>query len=48
MDTQACTVALRVKVGGSSALNATLKFDCGADGVADIGFLVAMKSQRVV
>ena len=48
MDTQACTVALRAKVGDSSALNARLKFDCGADGVPDTGFLVAMKPQRVV
>ena len=34
MDMQACTEALRAKVGESSGLNATLKFDCGADGVA--------------
>ncbi len=34
MDLQACTEALRAKVGESSGLNATLKFDCGADGVA--------------
>jgi putative sterol carrier protein len=33
MDMQACTEALRSKVGESSGLNATLKFDCGADGV---------------
>lgn len=33
MDMQACTEALRQKVGDSSGLNATLKFDCGADGV---------------
>jgi putative sterol carrier protein len=33
MDMQACTEALRAKVGDSSGLNATLKFDCGADGV---------------
>ncbi len=32
MDMQACTEALRAKVGDSSGLNATLKFDCGADG----------------
>ena len=32
MDLQACTDALRAKVGDSSGLNATLKFDCGADG----------------
>jgi len=36
MDMQACTDALRAKVGDSSGLNATLKFDCGADGVAYI------------
>ncbi len=36
MDMQACTDALRSKVGAASGLNATLKFDCGADGVAYI------------
>jgi putative sterol carrier protein len=36
MDLQACTETLRQKVGDSSGLNATLKFDCGADGVAYI------------
>lgn len=36
MDMQACTEALRAKVGDSSGLNATLKFDCGADGVVFI------------
>ncbi len=36
MDLQACTEALRAKVGASSGLDATLKFDCGADGVAVI------------
>jgi putative sterol carrier protein len=36
MDLPACTEALRAKVGDSSGLNATLKFDCGADGVAYI------------
>ena len=36
MDMQACTEALRARVGDSSGLNATLKFDCGADGVAYI------------
>ncbi len=36
MDLQACTEALRAKVGDSSGLNATLKFDCGADGVVYI------------
>ena len=33
MDLQACTEALRAKMGAASGLNATLKFDCGADGV---------------
>ena len=33
MDLQACTEQLRTKMGDSSGLNATLKFDCGADGV---------------
>ena len=33
MDLQAATEQLRAKVGDSSGLNATLKFDCGADGV---------------
>ena len=33
MDMQAITEALRAKVGESSSLGATLKFDCGADGV---------------
>ena len=33
MDLHACTETLRDKVGDSSGLNATLKFDCGADGV---------------
>ena len=36
MDMQEITQALRTKVGDSSGLNATLKFDCGADGVAYI------------
>lgn len=36
MDMQAITEALRSKVGDSSGLNATLKFDCGADGVVVI------------
>jgi putative sterol carrier protein len=36
MDMQACTEALRSKVGADSGLNATLKFDCGADGIAYI------------
>lgn len=33
MDMQACTDSLRTKMGASSGLNATLKFDCGTDGV---------------
>lgn len=36
MDLQACTEQLRQKVGDSSGLGATLKFDCGADGVVVI------------
>ena len=36
MDMQACTETLRAKVGDSSGLGATLKFDCGADGVVVI------------
>ena len=36
MNLQDCTEHLRHKVGESSGLNATLKFDCGADGVAVI------------
>ena len=36
MNMQECTEALRAKVGDSSGLNATLKFDCGADGVVVI------------
>ena len=33
MNLQACTEAIRTKVGTDSGLAATLKFDCGADGV---------------
>ena len=33
MDIQACTEAIRTKVGADSGLAATLKFDCGSDGV---------------
>jgi len=33
MNLEACTQAIRAKVGADSGLNATLKFDCGADGV---------------
>lgn len=36
MDLQACTQTLRDRVGAESGLNATLKFDCGSDGVAVI------------
>jgi putative sterol carrier protein len=36
MDMPAITETLRAKVGDSSGLNATLKFDCGADGVVYI------------
>lgn len=32
MDLQACTEAIRQKVGADSGLAATLKFDCGSDG----------------
>lgn len=33
MDLQACTEALRTRAGDDSGLGATLKFDCGSDGV---------------
>lgn len=33
MNLQACTEAVRTKVGADSGLGATLKFDCGTDGV---------------
>jgi putative sterol carrier protein len=36
MDLQACTESLRTKVGESSGLDATLKFDCGEAGVVYI------------
>ena len=36
MDMQEITAALRAKVGESSGLNATLKFDCAEDGVVVI------------
>jgi putative sterol carrier protein len=36
MDMQACTESLRAKVGDNSGLGASLKFDCGADGVVVI------------
>ncbi|MDO9075080.1 MAG: SCP2 sterol-binding domain-containing protein [Rubrivivax sp.] len=33
MDMPTCTETLRTKVGDACGLNATLKFDCGDDGV---------------
>ncbi len=33
MNLEECTQAIRTKVGADSGLAATLKFDCGADGV---------------
>ncbi|MFZ4478652.1 MAG: SCP2 sterol-binding domain-containing protein [Rhodoferax sp.] len=33
MNIEACTEAIRTKVGADSGLAATLKFDCGPDGV---------------
>ncbi len=33
MSIESCTQAIRAKVGDDSGLNATLKFDCGADGL---------------
>ena len=33
MNLEACTEAIRTKVGTDSGLNATLKYDCGTDGV---------------
>ena len=36
MNLEACTQAIRTKVGADSGLNATLKFDCGADGIIRI------------
>jgi putative sterol carrier protein len=33
MDLQTCTEAIRNKVGTDSGLGATLRFDCGDDGV---------------
>lgn len=39
MDLQACTEAIRAKVGSDSGLNATLKFDCGSDGVVFVDAL---------
>jgi putative sterol carrier protein len=36
MDLQACTETLRTRVGDSSGLDATLKFDCGDAGVVHV------------
>ena len=36
MNLEACTKAIRNKVGTDSGLEATLKFDCGDDGVVFI------------
>jgi putative sterol carrier protein len=36
MNLEACTETIRRKVGGDSALGATLKFDCGSDGTVYI------------
>ncbi len=33
MNLEACTESIRTKVGADSGLAATLKFDCGEDGV---------------
>ncbi len=33
MNLEACTESIRAKVGADSGLAATLKFDCGEDGV---------------
>jgi putative sterol carrier protein len=33
MNLEECTQAIRTKVGADSGLEATLKFDCGADGI---------------
>jgi len=33
MNLEECTQAIRSKVGSDSGLAATLKFDCGADGI---------------
>ncbi|MFZ3083366.1 SCP2 sterol-binding domain-containing protein [Rhodoferax ferrireducens] len=33
MNLEACTETIRTKVGTDSGLDATLKFDCGEDGV---------------
>ena len=36
MNFEACTSAIRQKVGADSGLGATLKFDCGTDGAVYI------------
>jgi putative sterol carrier protein len=41
MDMRACTEAIRIKVGDDSGLKATLKFDCGIDGVVFVDALVS-------
>ena len=33
MNLEACTQAIRAKVGSDSGLGASVKFDCGADGM---------------
>ncbi|MFA9275389.1 MAG: SCP2 sterol-binding domain-containing protein [Candidatus Aquirickettsiella gammari] len=40
MDLPACTEKIREKLGQNSSLNATLKFDCGDDGVIFVDALV--------
>ena len=39
MNLQACTDAIRVKLGERSSLNAILKFDCGSEGVVFVDAL---------
>ncbi|MBC7404912.1 MAG: SCP2 sterol-binding domain-containing protein [Cytophaga sp.] len=36
MDLQACTEAIRAKLGEDSSLNSTLKFDCGDNGIVHV------------
>lgn len=45
MDLPACTEKIRQKLGQNSSLNATLKFDCGDDGVI---FVDALANPHVV
>ncbi len=45
MDLIECTIAIREKLGEESSLNATLKFDCGDDGVV---FVDALSIPHVV